>query len=253
MDAEQRRRWLVAAARAEGRVEVTAAAAVLDTAPETIRRDLALLEKHGLLHRVHGGARPVERAGYEIELATREHRRLAEKQRIARAALDQLGDAESVYLDEGSTGRALADAFPADRRCTVVTSALPTATALATGTAATVLVLGGRLRGNTLATVDHWATRMLADLVLDVVFLGANGISREHGLTTPDPAVAAIKSKALARAGRKILIADHTKFGVNSFCRFADVADFDVIVTDTGLPAAQARRYSLLGPEVVRA
>ena len=53
-------------------------------------------------------------------------------------------------------------------------------------------MLGGRLRGLTMATVDHWATRMLKELVIDLAFLGANGISREHGLTTPDPAVAAV-------------------------------------------------------------
>ena len=44
----------------------------------------------------------------------------------------------------------------------------------------------------------------------------------------------------------------HTKFGAVSFCRFADVADFEAIVTDTGLPSAEAHRYSLLGPQVIR-
>ena len=52
--------------------------------------------------------------------------------------------------------------------------------------------------GCTMATVDHWATRMLNELVIDLAFLGANGISREHGLTTPDPAVAAVKAQVVA-------------------------------------------------------
>jgi DeoR/GlpR family transcriptional regulator of sugar metabolism len=49
------------------------------------------------------------------------------------------------------------------------------------------------VRGGSLATVDHWAIDMLSDLVLDVAILGTNGISRDRGLTTPDPAVSAVK------------------------------------------------------------
>ncbi len=99
-----------------------------------------------------------------------------------------------------------------------------------------------------MATVDHWATRMLKELVIDLAFLGANGISREHGLTTPDPAVAAVKAQVVASARRRIFVGVHTKFGVSSFCRFADLPDFEALVTDTGVSAADAHRYSVLGP-----
>jgi DeoR/GlpR family transcriptional regulator of sugar metabolism len=116
-----------------------------------------------------------------------------------------------------------------------------------------VLLLGGRVRGRTLATVDHWATRMLAGFVIDLAYVGANGISREHGLTTPDPAVADVKGQVCRSARRRIFVGIHTKFGVSTFCKFADVTDFDTIVTDTGLPASEAHRYTMLGPQVVRA
>ena len=116
-----------------------------------------------------------------------------------------------------------------------------------------MVVLGGRLRGLTLATVDHWATRMLKELVIDLAYLGANGISREHGLTTPDPAVAAVKSQVVASARRRIFVGVHTKFGVSSFCKFADLPDFEALITDTGVSAADAHRYSVMGPHVIRA
>jgi DeoR/GlpR family transcriptional regulator of sugar metabolism len=54
-------------------------------------------------------------------------------------------------------------------------------------------------------------------------------------------------------ARRRVFSGVHTKFGVASFCRFAEVTEFEAIVTDTGLPASDAHRYSLLGPEVIRA
>ena len=134
----------------------------------------------------------------------------------------------------------------------MVTASLGTAALLANSPTTTVLLLGGRVRGRTLATVDHWATRMLAEFVIDLAFVGANGISRERGLTTPDPAVAAVKAQVVKVARRKVFAGVHTKFGVSSFCRFADVGDLETIVTDTALPATEAHRYTLLGPVVLR-
>jgi len=116
-----------------------------------------------------------------------------------------------------------------------------------------VLLLCVRMRGRTLATVDNWAVERLRSLVIDVAYLGTNGITPEQGLTTPDPAVAAVKQTAVSVAMRRILVAAHSKFGVTSFCRFADVGDFEAIVTGTELPAAEAARYEALGPSLVRA
>lgn len=59
--------------------------------------------------------------------------------------------------------------------------------------------------------------------MIDVAFLGANGISRDRGVTTPDPAVAAMKQEAVRRSRRRILIGDHTKFGMISLCRLRRV------------------------------
>jgi DeoR/GlpR family transcriptional regulator of sugar metabolism len=178
---------------------------------------------------------------------------VGEKRRIAAAAAERLHGAETVYVDEGVTPQFVAEALRPESPITVVTSSLLAAGALADASNITVLLLGGRMRGRTLATVDHWAVRMLQDLVIDLAFLGANGISRDHGLTTPDPAVAAVKSEVLVRSRRRIFVGLHTKFGAASFCRFADVSDFEVLVTDTGLSAGDARRFSVLGPQVVRA
>jgi DeoR family transcriptional regulator, fructose operon transcriptional repressor len=252
VDAEERQHRILALARSEGRVDVAKLAADLAVAPETVRRDLRLLERHGLLKRTHGGAYPVETARFETSLATRETRRVPEKRRIAAAAVDMLGDAETVFVDEGYTPQLIAEALPTDRALTVVTASLSTAAALASAGSATVLLLGGRVRGRTLATVDHWATAMLAGFVIDLAYVGANGISREHGLTTPDPAVADVKAQVVRVSRRRIFSGVHTKFGVSSFCRFAEVTDFEAIITDSGLPAAEAHRYALLGPQVVR-
>ncbi|MEU5693923.1 DeoR/GlpR family DNA-binding transcription regulator [Actinosynnema sp. NPDC020468] len=253
MRADERKRRILARARADGRVDVAEIAAELAVAQETVRRDLRLLDDHGLVRRTHGGALPVESAGYETGLKFRSVSMVPEKRRIAKAAADRLGDAETVFIDEGFTPQLVAEALPTSRPLTVITASLPTAAAMSEVPSASVLLLGGRVRGRTLATVDHWATRMLADMVIDLAYIGANGITREHGLTTPDPAVGAVKAQALTSARRRVFVGVHTKFGVSSFHRFASVSDLEAVVTDAALSAGEAHRYSLLGPKVVRA
>ncbi|KOU55330.1 transcriptional regulator [Streptomyces sp. MMG1533] len=252
--AEERQREIVRAARATGSVDVTALAAELGVAKETVRRDLRALEDHGLVRRTHGGAYPVESAGFETTLAFRATSHVPEKRRIAASAAELLGDAETVFVDEGFTPQLIAEALPRDRPLTVVTASLPVAGALAEAEAdgISVLLLGGRVRSGTLATVDHWTTKMLAGFVVDLAYIGANGISREHGLTTPDPAVSEVKAQAIRAARRTVFAGVHTKFGAVSFCRFAEIGTLEAIVTSTLLPTAEAHRYSLLGPQVIR-
>lgn len=252
MDAEERRRAILELARRTGSVDVAKLSAEFGVSKETVRRDLRVLEEHGLVRRTHGGAHPVESAGFETTLAFRTTMHVPEKSRIAEAAAELLGDAETLYIDEGFTPQLIAQALPRDRPLTVVTASLATAGVLATWERTTVLLLGGRVRGGTMATVDHWATHMLSGFVIDLAFIGANGISREHGLTTPDPAVSEVKAQVMRVSRRRVFTGVHTKFGAVSFCRFADVPDFEAIVTDTGLPVSEAHRYSLLGPQIIR-
>lgn len=252
MSAEERQREIVGTARRTGSVDVGVLAAELGVAKETVRRDLRVLEQHGLLRRTHGGAYPVESPGFETTLAYRTTMHVPEKRRIAAAAADLLGEAETVFIDEGFTPQLIAEALPGDRPLTVVTASLAAARTLAQSDQITVLLLGGRVRGGTLATVDHWTTKMLAGFVIDLAYLGANGISRDHGLTTPDPAVGEVKAQAVRAARRRVFAGMHTKFGAVSFCRFAGVGEFEAIVTSTGLPASEANRYSLQGPHVLR-
>ena len=251
VDSDTRQRQIVEFARSRGRVEVPALAEELQVATETIRRDLKVLAGRRLLKRVHGGAIPLETAAFESGLAYRSQVDLAQKHRIAGAAADQLHGAETVYLDEGFTPRLVAQLL-ADQELTVVTASLLAAEALAHSDTVTVLLLGGRMRGRTLATVDEWALDRLRSLVIDIAFLGTNGISTEHGITTPDPAVAAVKQTAVRVAGRRVLVAAHSKFGETHFCRFAEVADFQTIITGTELTATEAHRYEALGPSVIR-
>lgn len=252
MHHSERQRLILSTARNEGYTDVAKLVADLAVTAETIRRDLRVLERRGLLRRTHGGAYPVETARFETNLETRSIRHLGEKRRVAMAAVERLEDAETIFIDEGFTPQLIAEALPADRPLTVVTASLGTAAVLAHKISISVMLLGGRVRGRTLATVDFWGTNMLAGLRIDLAFVGSNGISREHGLTTPDPAVAEVKAQVVRASRRRVFVGVNEKFGVSSFCRFASVPDLEAIVTDAKLSDAEAQLYSRLGPQVYR-
>jgi DeoR family fructose operon transcriptional repressor len=252
MHAEERQQFIADRARQAGRVDVAELAATLVVTAETVRRDLTALERAGLLRRVHGGAIPSDRLGNEAGVAARDSLLSVEKDRIAQAALEELPPHGAILLDAGTTTARLADAIPGDRELTVATNSLPIALALATRPAVTVLVVGGRVRGRTLATVDEWALRPLAVTFVDVAFVGASGITAERGLTTPDVAEAAVKRAMIGAARRTVVLADHSKIGVDRFCRFANLDAVDTIVTDTGLDEVTAGELARHGPRVVR-
>ena len=92
MYAAERQQQILQEAREQGRVEVAGLATLLGVTSETVRRDLTALERHGLLRRVHGGAIPLDRLGFEPGIATRDAVLTAEKERIAKAALEELPD-----------------------------------------------------------------------------------------------------------------------------------------------------------------
>ncbi len=253
MYAPERHQQILATARAEGRVDVNRLAEDLDVTAETIRRDLTVLERHGLLRRVHGGAIPVERLGFEPAVADRESKFAAEKERIAKAALEELPDGGAVILDAGTTTVRLAELLPTDRELTVVTHALPVAMALAMRPGITLHLVGGTVRGRTLAAVGSWAERELADIHVDVAFLGTNGLSVEHGLTTPDLAEAAVKRALVASARRTVVLTDHSKIGRVDFAHVAPLADIDAILTDSGAEPELIEELEAAGPRVVTA
>ncbi len=253
MYAPERQQEILQRARAEGRVDVLALAEELSVTTETIRRDLTALERAGVLRRVHGGAIPVERRGFEPAPATRDAVLTAEKERIAKAALRELPEDGAIIVDAGSTTGRLVAELPMDRELTVVVNSPPLAAMLASRPNLTVIIIGGRVRGRTLATVDDFALQLLAQVYVDVAFMATNGLSAERGLTTPDPAEAAVKRSMMAAARRTVLLADHTKIGNDYFARFGSLADVDVLISDTGLDEGVAAEIAQAGPRVVRA
>ena len=251
MYAPERHLQILETARARGRVDVASLAKDLAVTPETVRRDLTALERRGVLRRVHGGAIPVERLGIEPGVADREGHAAGQKERIARAALEYVPEGGSIILDAGTTTVRLAEMLPTDRELTVVTHSIPVASILVSRPNVSLHLLGGIVRGRTLAAVGEWTRAQIAEVFADVAFMGTNGISVERGLTTPDVAEASVKRALMDAARRTVVLADHTKFGREDFARVAPLSDVDTVITDVELDVELAEDIENAGPRVV--
>jgi DeoR/GlpR family transcriptional regulator of sugar metabolism len=248
----ERQSELIEVIRPEGELPVRRLRELFAVSKETLRRDLRSLERRRAVSRTYGKVRPVESGAFETALPTRAESQVDEKERIAKTAVAHLGQARVLYIDEGFTAQLVAERLPRDRALTVVTPALPTAIVLAEYENVAVFALGGRVRANTLGVVDPPASALLAHLTIDLAIMGANAISIDRGLSTPDPAVAAIKLAAIQASNRRVFVGAHTKFGFSSFVRFADVTDFELLITGVELPAARAAAFRSGGTRILR-
>jgi len=251
--AEERQQAMARLVADRGRLSVAVLAAEFDVTTETVRRDLSALERMGVVRRVHGGAVPVSSlAVIESGLVERDRANTDEKDRIARAAVDLLPPPGStILLDAGSTTNRLASVLPRDHRLTVVTHAVPVAARLADNPQVELHLLPGRVRPTTHAAVGPETVTALANLRVDVVFLGTNGITADHGLTTPDWDEAATKRAMVATGRRVVVLADASKVGTESSQRFASLDEVDVLVTDDAASGPELDRLEQAGLEVV--
>jgi DeoR family fructose operon transcriptional repressor len=220
-------------ALSQGSVDVADLARRYGVTTETIRRDLSDMQRRSLLRRVHGGAVPVERISHEPMLAAREVVNAEEKLRIATKAVDEVPERGSVIIDSGSTTQRLAAVFPVDRDVHVVTNSLTAAVTLSRRGLGELTVLGGAVRTSRLAMVDETTRAELQHMTVDVLFTSCDGLSFQHGLTTPYREEHMIKRAMIDRARRVVALVDHSKFGNVQMFGFAAFDEIDVLVTDT--------------------
>lgn len=221
-----------------GFVRVGEASLELGVSEVTVRSDLAALEAAGLITRVHGGAMPTTLSEPSLESSL--DRQAAAKTAIGRAAAALVTSGQAVYVDAGSTAMALARALVARRELhdlTVVTPGLTIALALEAALPRfSVVVTGGTLRPLQHSLVNPFAAPMLAALNLDLAFIGCNGIHPDAGVTNLNLPEAEIKTLAMRRSARSIVLADATKLGRIELARIAALDDFDALVTDGEFP-----------------
>lgn len=209
----QRRRHVLAQLAIHGRVHSDALAAELDCSVETIRRDLAAMEREQLLERVHGGAVRAHNAPSEASFEERLHVAADEKRAIGQLIADAIGNDQVVYLDLGTTLWHVAAALPISFTGTAITSSLRIAQEITRLSNARVLLTGGQLRHGDLSLSGAHATSLIRSIRPDVTVLSTGAFSVTDGVTDFDFEEAQIKRMVVERSRCVFLATEAAKYG----------------------------------------
>lgn len=228
---EMRRAQLIALLQRAGQVTVRRCAEELGVSEVTIRSDLALLERDGLLRRVWGGA-VLERPLFpEGSFATRLKERAAEKERIARAAAELIADGDTIMLDASTTAYAIARQIADRRDLTVITNGMHLALALGAHPAVTTIVVGGQVRGETGSLTGTLAEEMLDRLHAAKGFFSARGLTAAKGLTESSIPESMLKTAMVRHVDEVIAVLDSSKLGASALTSFCPTAGIGRLIT----------------------
>jgi len=259
MLARHRQSLILEDIRRAGSARVSDLTQRLGVSDMTIRRDLEVLARAGLIEKVHGGAvLPGAPSSHEPGFEAKSVLERPEKEAIARAAAALVVPGTAIALSAGTTTFALAHYLLDIPGLTIVTNSMRVANLFETARPAVQVrgdasvVLTGGVRTPSDALVGPIADLAIRSLHVDLLFLGCHGIDVEAGLTTPNLAEAETNRAFVHAARRVTVVADHTKWAIVGLSSFADLEEVDMLITDSELhPEARALLAEKVGQLII--
>ena len=247
-ESADRQKLILRELRRNGKIEVDHLSGRFKVSPSTIRRDLAELERGGLLYRTHGGAVPIEQFLYEpfrhvSSFQEQEQQRSHEKRLIGLAAAELVSDGETIAIGAGTTTTQVARNLRQRKGIMIVTNAVNIAMEFSHSQNTKVVLTGGFLSGDWFALVGPGAIASVGEIFVDKAFIGVDGCHPTHGFTTNYPDQAAIHQAMLKQARQKIVVADHSKIGKVGTALICPVSGIDLLITDRDSKASAIARF----------
>jgi DeoR/GlpR family transcriptional regulator of sugar metabolism len=238
----ERRQLMLTLLRANGMMSLGDLAAAVNTSDVTTRRDLSTLEKRGLIRREFGGAVVVTPPLPGL-LADAPFRRLAgtvrdsvqagAKYAMACMAAELIQDGDALVLGAGTTIEALARQVPTTAGLTVLTNSVLVMRVLATAPGVQVVVTSGSIDRKTLAIVGPETEQAMSTHHASRAFISGQGVSAERGVSTGHNPSSAIDRMIVASVDELIVLADHTKLGVDSTYQTVPPERISHLITDS--------------------
>ncbi|BDO43875.1 DeoR family transcriptional regulator [Cellulomonas sp. NTE-D12] len=229
----ERRRLICEYVRANRVVSLRDLAAAVNASEVTVRRDLVTLERQGLIERAHGGAQLPDALIIEPWPTAPPDPETTAKSAIATLAATLVGDATAIMLGAGTTVYELARRLAPRSPLTVLTNSMLVARALARTPNVELVMTRGSLDNSTLALVGSAAEHWIAGQRVTRAFVSGGGLTTERGLSSTHLAVSEVERAIVGSAKELVVLADHTKLGVESTYPVAPVTRIDHLVTDT--------------------
>ena len=249
MFAFERRQAIIDHVRSRGVVSLRALAEAVGTSEVTVRRDIRAMEEEGLLDRRRGAVAWPGRLTHEQTYQQKTRVAAPEKAAIARLACELLDEGDAIVVGAGTTTQEFARALTRFTDLTVVTNSVLVAQELAHSSAEVVLT-GGTLRGSTYALIGSDAEQSLRRVGVQHAFLSGNGLTAERGLSTPNMQSASIDEAIVRCAQDVVVLADHTKLGVDTMVQTVAPEAITHLVTDDRADERVLDRLRSIGVQI---
>ncbi len=255
MDSIERQNQIVELILSKGRVSIPEICESFGVSEMTARRDLAHLDRQGLVRRFHGGAAASLGRSWEPPFTTRSSKYQEAKVAIGRKAAELVIDGDSIALDVGTTTLEIVPGLQAKRNLTIITSCFQIANMVVQyvplEVAARLIVTGGIVRPRELSMVGPIPQQVYEEFHFDKAFIGTAGISLQDGLTEYNMEDTQIKQVLIRNARERLVVADGSKLGVTTFATVAPLKAIDKIVTDGSAPLDIVEEIRKQGVEVI--
>ena len=234
----ERQQSILRLLKEDNRLTVVELSAKFGVTPATVRRQLNKMEKDGLLMRTHGGAISIDEANLEHSLEVKSVSRVEEKRIIARCARQFIREGDVIILGGGTTILELARLLQDVKDLIVITDSLPAAMELYQNKDIEVQLCGGTVREKTGVIIGATALQYLQELRATKTFIGADSLSIQHGITTPNRFEAEVESQ-LVRCGETVFVlADSSKMDRITLAKQTALDELHYIITDDGVSPA---------------
>lgn len=231
-------------------VRVSRLSDLLGVSEVTVRRDLEALERRGSLERIHGGAVATRRMRTEPRYLDAMTTYPEEKRRIGRAAAGLVEPGDTLFLNGGTTTLEVFRHLDVPD-LKVITNHVGVALE-STDRSVELVLVGGQYRPPSNSLVGPFAADHLRRVNATRAFIGAEGISRRRGVTTPSAVEAEIAGLMIERTvGEVILVADHSKMGTVADFVIVGLDRVDRLVTDGGIDEEYRAGLTEAGVEVL--
>lgn len=251
MSIAERHNYILDKLKEQQYVKVSEIAEELNVTTVTIRKDLKTLEERNLLFRTHGSAMPVNPFVPDMSVKIKGKLKNEEKRRIAIAAAKLIEENDSIIISAGSTNYKFAEQIEPKGHLNVVTSSLPVSILLNDIPDVSITQLGGTLYKKSLSVRGEYAAAAFNDLTCSKLFLGVDGIDKEHGITNSNIDEALLSKRMIDASSKIIVLADSSKFGKRGFGKVCSLERVDIIITDSGITDSTMSLLDNLGIKVI--
>ncbi len=237
MHEKERHRIILSAVQDRPVVTVVDLCSLTGVSEATIRRDIATLHMQKKLRRVRGGAEAISPPQF-VGLAGRpfsvnEKMRSAQKQAIARAAVDLCEDGDSIIINGGTTTFQMVHPL-ASRRMQVFTNSFPIAEHLLKHSKNTIMLPGGAIYREQNIILSPFENDVTRNFYAKRVFMGAQGLG-PLGLMEGDPLLIQAEQKLIGQADELVVLVDSSKFQQRSSLVLCPLSRITTVITDEGI------------------